>query len=80
MSKKIKISDAKKIAVDNDYDMVIIIGINNDSSGHVTTYGKNKGFCDIAGHIGQKKIAPFIFDNDGVLSKFNYDGEIKNNN
>ena len=73
MSKEIKISQAKKIAKECEYDMVIVIGINNDSSGHVTTYGKNKGFCKIAGHIGQKELAPKIFSDDGILANINFD-------
>jgi hypothetical protein len=76
MSKEIKISSAKQIANEYDYDMVIIIGINNDSSGHVTTYGKNKGFCKIAGHIGQKELAPKIFSMNGILANLDFD-EIK---
>ena len=77
MSKEIKISEAKKIAKEYDYDMVIVIGINNDSSGHVTTYGKNKNYCKVAGHLGQKKLAPYVFGDDGVLSKFNFEDIIK---
>jgi hypothetical protein len=65
---EIKISDAKKIAKERNYDMVIVIGINNDSSGHVTTYGVNQNFCNIAGYIGQKKLSPYVFGNDGILS------------
>ncbi|MFW6246804.1 MAG: hypothetical protein ACOC22_01330 [bacterium] len=72
MSKEIKISEAKKIAKEYDYDMVIIIGINNDSSGHVTTYGKNKGFCKIAGHIGQKELAPKLFSDNGILANLDF--------
>lgn len=73
MSKEIKISKAKEIAKECDYDMVIIIGINNDSSGHVTTYGKNKGLCKIAGHIGQKKLAPKIFYENGILDNLDFE-------
>lgn len=73
MSKEIKISEAKKIANEYDYDMVIIIGINNDSSGHVTTYGKNKGFCKIAGHIGQKELAPKLFSDNGILVNLDFE-------
>ena len=73
MSKEIKISEAKKIAKENDYDMVIIIGINNDSSGHITTYGKSKGFCKIAGHIGQKQLAPKIFSDNGILANLDFE-------
>jgi len=73
MSKEIKISKAKEIAKECDYDMVIIIGINNDSSGHVTTYGKNKGLCKIAGHIGQKELAPKIFHENGILDNLDFE-------
>lgn len=72
MKKEIKIDEAKKLANENGYDMIIIIGINNDSSGHVTTYGKTKGFCKIAGHLGQKVLAPYLFKEDGVLASFDY--------
>jgi len=74
---EIKISDAKKIAVEKEYDMVIIIGIQDDKSGHVTTYGKNQEFCNVAGHIGQKKIMPFLFDKGGILDNFHYLTDIK---
>ena len=73
MSKEIKISEAKKIAKNNNYDMIIIIGINNDSSGHVTTYGKNKDFCKIAGYIGQKQLAPKIFSDNGILANLDFE-------
>jgi len=74
---EIKISDAKKIAIERGYDIVIVIGIQNDNSGHVTTYGKNQMLCNVAGHIGQKKIAPFLFDKKGVLDNFCYGRDIK---
>lgn len=76
MSKEIKIIDAKKIANDYDYDMVIIIGVNNDSSGHITTYGKTKNRCKVAGYLGQKKLAPAIFGEDGILANFDYEKDI----
>ena len=74
---EIKISDAKKIAIERDYDMVIIVGIQNDKRGHITTYGKDQMLCNVAGHIGQKKIMPFLFDKGGVLDNFDYLIDIK---
>lgn len=73
MSKAIPISKAKEIAKDYGYDIVIVVGINNDCSGHTTTYGKNRAFCHIAGNIGQKQLAPYIFGNDGILANFQFD-------
>lgn len=77
MNNKIKISEAKRIAKENDYDMVIIIGIQKDKSGWTTTYGKNQAYCNIAGHLGQKKIVPFVFGDDGILANFDYESDIK---
>jgi len=74
---EIKISDAKKIAIEKKYDMIIVIGIQEDKSGHIATYGKNQMLCNIAGHIGQEKIAPFLFNENGVLDNFNYVTDIK---
>jgi hypothetical protein len=76
---EIPISDAKKISLERNYDMIIIIGINEDKSGHITTYGKNREFCKIAGFIGQQKIAPFLFKPNGVLDKFDYETNIEGN-
>lgn len=69
-SKPIPIKTAKEMAHDLNYDMVIIIGVNHsDLSGHVTTYGKNKQLCKIAGHIGQNLLAPEVFGEDGKVMK-----------
>lgn len=73
---EIPISDAKEIAQKRGYDMVIVIGIRNDNSGHITTYGKTKGFCKIAGYLGQKKLAPIVFGDDGIIANFNYERDI----
>lgn len=58
------------------YDMVIIIGIQNDNSGHITTYGKNKGYCNIAGYLGQNQLGKIIFGDDGILANFDYEEDV----
>lgn len=65
--KKIPIQEAKKLAQNLDYDMIIIIGVNENLSGHVTTYGKTKHWCKVAGHIGQEILAPEVFGKDGKV-------------
>lgn len=67
MSKKIPIKKANKIAKEYDYDGVIIIGVNEDSSGHITTYGKDKQFCKIMGELGQQELGTQIFKENGLL-------------
>jgi hypothetical protein len=50
--------------------MVLIIGINNDKSGHITTYGKNKTFCALAGFLSKNIFGEWIFNHVfGLLSK-----------
>ena len=65
MNNHIPISDAEKISSERNYDMVIIVGIQGDGSGHITTYGKNKLMCKIAGDIGQNKVASILFNQKG---------------
>lgn len=53
--KPIPISAAKKIALDYDYDQVVIIARKVGSVGggeHCTTYGRDKAHCDVAARIG----------------------------
>jgi hypothetical protein len=54
--KPIPIAAAKLIALDYEYDQVIIIARSvGDGLGHgehVTTYGKDKANCDVAARIG----------------------------
>lgn len=54
MNKKIPISVAKKIAEDYGYDQIIILAKITDVDGvqHVTTYGKTKLECIVAGAMG----------------------------
>lgn len=60
-SKNIPISKAKEISNQYNFDGVIIIGINNDRSGHITTYGKTKDLCKIIGNIAKGLIADLLF-------------------
>lgn len=69
--KKIPITKAKEISKEYDYDMIIIIGINNDRSGHISTYGKDKNLCKLAGHIGQKELGNYIFNHENPESLLN---------
>jgi len=62
MNNNIPVSDAKKISAERNYDMIIIVGVQRDGSGHITTYGKNKALCSLAGDIGQNKIASILFN------------------
>lgn len=55
--KDIPIAAAERIAKQYGYDQVVIIarkvGQAPDPNGeHVTTYGVDKGHCDVAAHIG----------------------------
>jgi hypothetical protein len=54
--KPIPIAAAKLIALDYEYDQVIIIarsvGDGPEHGEHVTTYGKDKANCDVAARIG----------------------------
>ena len=55
--KPIPIEEAKKIALDYDYDQVIIfarkVGESPNPHGeHLTTYGVDKTHCDVAAKIG----------------------------
>lgn len=75
--KKIPISDAKNISIKNDYDMVIVIGVNNDRSGSIATYGKNKQMCKMAGFIGQNCMAERLFSGDSFLNDLTED-QVKN--
>ena len=75
----IPIKTAKEIAVEKNYDMIIIIGINQDDlSGHVTTYGKTKLQCKIAGHIGQEILSPEVFGEDGKVMKTDWQAVFNN--
>ena len=77
MGNEIKVTDARRIATERDYDMVIVIGIQKDKSGHITTYGKNQEFCNIAGYLGQEVLASLTFEKDGILDNFVYERDIK---
>jgi hypothetical protein len=50
----IPISAAKKIALDYDYDQVIIIGrkVGPNGNEHCTTYGVDKAHCAVAAKCG----------------------------
>jgi len=50
--KPIPIATAKLIALDYEYDQVIIIARAIGQGEHVTTYGKDKANCDVAARIG----------------------------
>ena len=55
--KEFKISQAKKIAKDNDYDRIIILYTNNYEENleyAVTTYGSSKEKCKSTGKIGEE--------------------------
>ena len=54
MVKPIPVTAAKQIAVEYDYDQVIIIArkIGIDGIEHVTTYGTDEQHCKVAGDIG----------------------------
>lgn len=70
MPKKISISVAKEVAEKTGHHMVIVIGIDNDRSGAVATYGKSTTLCKLAGVIGQEYLSKFLFDDEtGVLTK-----------
>jgi len=62
--KRIPITSAKEISKQYDYDMVIVLGINEgeekDYYSHVTTYGVNKEKCNRAGIIGQDRIGKYL--------------------
>lgn len=71
MAREIKISEAKNLAKEFNFDMVIVIGINQDRSGHITTYGKNKVLCKLVGYIGQSIIGKYLFGKKGYLESLN---------
>ena len=50
--KPIPIAAGKLIALDYDYDQVVIIARKVGEGEHVTTYGKDKANCDVAAQIG----------------------------
>lgn len=70
--KAIPISVAREIAVEYDYDQIIIyarkVGAKPDPYGeHMTTYGINKVNCDVAARIGnflKYKIMGWRLEND----------------
>lgn len=53
--KKIPISAGKEIAEKYDYDQIVIIGrkVGKDGIESVTTYGVDKGHCEVAAEIGK---------------------------
>lgn len=67
MSLDIKISDARRIAKEKKFDMVIVVGMNVDGGGHITTYGNTKKLCKMAGEIGQEDVAGVVFGVSGKL-------------
>lgn len=73
MSKRIPITSASKIANEYDFDMTIIIGVNKDKSGHITTYGKTKQLCSKIGKIAQGEITNLLFNINGILDNTNFD-------
>ena len=50
----IPVAAAKRIALDYDYDQVVIIArkVGKGGNEHVTTYGKTPKHCGIAARIG----------------------------
>ena len=53
--KRIPIKAAKQIAKEYGYDQVIIVArkVGENGGEHMTTYGKNKEHCEIAGQCGK---------------------------
>jgi hypothetical protein len=54
MNKPVPVEDAKRIALDNNFDQVIIIARKVGENGFesVTTYGVNKEHCEVAAKTG----------------------------
>lgn len=60
MSRRVPVTAAKKVAVEQDFDQVIILGWRkSDASTHVITYGKTKADCGQAA-VGGKKLAAHL--------------------
>jgi len=54
-AKPIPVLSAKNIAQKYGYDQVVIVArkVGNDGCEHVTTYGRNKKHCRVAGKVGE---------------------------
>lgn len=66
-NKNIPVSEGKILSDKFGYDMTFILAVNNDQSGHLVTYGKNKNFCKLAEKIGKNLIADLVFDKGSVF-------------
>ena len=66
-AKRIPIREGKHVAVTYGYDQVIIFArrVGADGMEHVTTYGRNKEHCQIAGRIGDHLKQVLGWKNDG---------------
>ena len=74
----IPIASAKLIALDYDYDQVIIIArkVGDGGGEHVTTYGVDKANCDVAARIGdflKFKVMGWVSEQTGPVAQASED-------